>query len=207
MKCFATMRGACLLSILLGAPASASILLNISSALSAGDPTELSRLSRSGVPSDWSTTKAYPGVVNPTIAYHYETFAVNVGVANYVQISVDDPNSAIFASAYSGSYLPAAPATNYLGDDGGTGNFTGNQPSFFQIIVPINGNLVVLVNDVSTTNGGIGKAFGILVEGFIDSNFDEPPTTTPEPAAILLSSAGIGFLLLIRRRQLRHHQQ
>ena len=43
-------------------PAMATDLFSVSSTLKSSDPTQLGRLSRSGVPSDWSATKAFPGI-------------------------------------------------------------------------------------------------------------------------------------------------
>src|SRR4051812_16848812 len=63
-------------------------------ALKTTDPTQLGRLSRSLIPSDWSAQKAFPGVLNPAISYHYETFAVPVSPFPYLQISFDDFSNA-----------------------------------------------------------------------------------------------------------------
>jgi hypothetical protein len=41
--------------------------------IGAGDPTQLGRINRNSVLSDWSAPKAFPGTVNPTTAYHYTT--------------------------------------------------------------------------------------------------------------------------------------
>src|SRR5262245_12290210 len=105
--------------------AQASSLLDVTGALSLSDPTQLGRLSRDGVPSDWSVEKAFPGVINTTTAYHYEAFLIDVGVADFVQISADTNSVNLFFSAYDTAYLPnsaGAPNlgfdTNYLGDAG-----------------------------------------------------------------------------------------
>ena len=187
--------------------ASGSVLLNVSSTLASTDPTQLGRLSRSGVPSDWSTLKSFPGIVNVSTLYHYTTFTLNVLTAAYLQISIDDPSTSFFASAYLGAYTPLSLATNrgldinYLGDAGSSGNAFGTDPGFFQIVVPQNRNLVVVINE-PVSNGGIGRPFNLLVEGFSDTSFTDP-VATPEPATLLLSAAGIGVLACVRRRRFK----
>src|SRR6266478_4535617 len=84
---------------------SGSVLLDITSTgLKSTDPTQLGRISRDGITSDWSTPKAFPGVFNPTTVYNYEIFTVNVGATPYIQVSFDDPATTEFVSAYRGSY-------------------------------------------------------------------------------------------------------
>lgn len=176
-------------------------------ALVAGDPTQLGRLTRTGVASDWSTNKAFPGVTNPNTSVHYRTYlidALSFGTP-FIQIDVDDPMAAIFVSAYLDSYNPDSVAANrgldihYRGDDGSTGNpFT--DPGFFQVTIPAGHTLVLVINDPSTNNAGLGKNFDVLVEGFTDTQFTDP---VPEPASILLGGAGLGCLALLRLRRKR----
>src|SRR4051812_18105577 len=105
------------------------------------DPLQTSRLSRTGVPSDWSAPKPFPGIVNPTIAYHYEAFVLPSILYPYVQITMDDISGTAqtFASAYINSYAPNNTApnfgldTNYLGDAGSSGNYFGTDPRAFQV--------------------------------------------------------------------------
>lgn len=85
--------------------------------IGAGDPTELGRLSRSGVPSDWSVQKAFPGVINTTTSYHYTTLDLNLPVLSapfndeiYIQIDVDSASLNTFLSAYLNTYNPVSPA-------------------------------------------------------------------------------------------------
>jgi hypothetical protein len=209
MKLFRRLGQSAVLAGLLCSVASAAVLLDVTSALKPTDPTQLGRLSRAQPASDWSTQKPFPGIVNPTVSYHFETFIVNVGITPFIQITVDDPAAATFTSAYLNAYLPNPTApnrgldTNYRGDLGASGDFFGTEPTFFQVIIPQGNNLVVVVNDVSNTNGGLGIPFHILVEGFTDSEFTEP---TPEPAAMLLSATGFGALALVgflRRKRSR----
>jgi hypothetical protein len=197
-------------ALVLASAAQAAVIFDTgTTSLVMGDPTQLGRLTRTGIASDWSTNKAFPGVTNANTSVHYHTYLIDplsFGTP-FVQISVDDPMAAIFVSAYLDSYSPNPVAmnrgldTNYRGDDGSTGNpFT--DPGFFQVVVPGGHKLVIVVNDPSTNNAGLGKNFDVLVEGFIDTQFTDP-SPTPEPASILLGGAGLGCLALIRLRRRR----
>ena len=188
--------------------AQASIIFDTgTTALVAGDPTQLGRLTRTGVASDWSTNKTFPGVTNPNTTVHYRTYLIDPLSFNapFVQVDVDDPMAAIFVSAYLDSYTPNSMVAtrgldiNYRGDDGSTGNpFT--DPGFFQVVIPAGHMLVLVINDPSTTNAGLGKNFDVLVEGFSDTQFTDP---VPEPASIVLAGAGLGCLALFRLRRKR----
>src|SRR5262249_55260517 len=133
----------------------AAVIANFTSTLSASDPIQFGRLSRNGVISDWSSTEPFPGVINPTVSYHYETFVVNVGFSPFIQIDFDEMGGTtnLFASAYLNSYNPLSMATNYLGDAGLSGNDFGI-PATFQVIVPATQNLVVLINDTTANGAG-----------------------------------------------------
>jgi hypothetical protein len=179
-------------------------LLDVSGALSLADPTQLGRLSRNGVPQDWSGGEPFPGVINTSTAYHYTFFTVNVGDTPFVQIEVDSVSTATFFSAYDTAYLPnsaGAPNfgfnTNWLGDAGTSGNFFGVDPLFFQVLVPAQHNLLVIVNNTMAANVGVGDPFHLTVEGFVDSAFTEP---VPEPATMFLASTGLALLVFKRSR-------
>ena len=181
-------------------------------ALQATNPTQLGRLSRSGVPSDWSAPKAFPGVLNPTTSYRYETFNIPVSPFPYLQISFDDISGTAytFASGYLNSYNPNSAAANrgldvnYLGDAGSSGNYFGTDPVTFQVALPsaATDHLVVVVNDASGITNAVGQDFRILVEGFYDTNFNDT-TPSPEPATVALSGAGFAVAALAAYRRKR----
>jgi len=168
-------------------------------ALSAGSPTQLGRISRDGIISDWSSPKVFPGTINPATSYHYENYLVPIQYFPFIQISFDDVSGQAntFASAYLNSYNPANKALNYLGDAGSSGNFFGVDPIAFQVLVDTGNTLVVVVNDANAAGAGVGQPYRIIVEGFSDTNFNE---ATPEPATMLLSGGGLGVALLLFRR-------
>src|SRR4051812_48492130 len=134
--------------------------------LSAGSPTQLGRLSRNGIIADWSSVEPFPGEVNPTTPYHFQTYDIPVLVFPFLQITFDDISGTAltFASAYKNSYNPANKSLNYLGDAGASGNFFGTDPRVFQVILSPGNDLIVLVNDTSATGAGVGQPYRIIVE-------------------------------------------
>jgi len=195
----AVIRNACLPVFMLAAvmPAcQAAVIADLTSTLSATDPIQLGRISRTGIPSDWSSPKPFPGAINTTVSYHYETFVVNVGFSPFIQIDFDEMGGTanLFASAYLNSYNPLSMSTNYLGD---AGFLASGFPATFQVIVPATQNLVVLVNDTTANGAGIGTKFNILLEGFANTQFDD----VPEPACFLTVGLAICVIAGMRRRK------
>jgi hypothetical protein len=184
--------------------ASAETIAVFSDALSASDPTQLGRLSRNGIPQDWLGSEPYPGEINPTTAYTYKTYVISSSLLSqtpFIQVSFDDALTNTFISAYEGSYSPTSKATNWLGDPGTSGNFFGTDPLFFQFVIDPSKDLVLVVN--STGSAGIGEQYGILVEGFIDTEFNDPPagSPVPEPSTLALLGTGlVGAINMARRR-------
>jgi hypothetical protein len=195
------------LLLLAAGPARAATILDVSGALAAADPTQLGRLSRNGILQDWVGSEPFPGVINTTTLYHYHAYVVNVGTTPYVQVNFDSISVNTFVAAYDTAYLPNSAGTpnfgfdtNWLGDAGLSGNFFGTDPIFFQVLVPLNHNLLIIVNNTGAANLGVGDPFHLIVEGFIDSAYTEP-TVVPEPATLLLGGIGLAAAGLRRRRR------
>jgi hypothetical protein len=91
--------GMCFALLMLTGAAHAIPLLDVTSSLTASDPTQLGRLSRNGVPSDWSMQSAFPGVLNPTVSYAYRTFTIDVQTTSFIQVLVDSLSLDLFVSA------------------------------------------------------------------------------------------------------------
>jgi len=181
--------------------AQAAVLYTGTISLISTDPTQLGRLSRNGIPQDWSGQEPFPGVLNLTTSYHYETISVLVpNWLSYLQITIDSNNANILASAYDTSYTPDPLAANrgldvnWLGDAGGSGNFFGTSPRFFQVIDQTAANsstgfgtALVVLDETTNTGTGLNSPVDVLVEGFSDANFNE----IPEPVTFLLLGAGM----------------
>ena len=193
MRPLSTICRAFVLLLLAAGTARAVPILDVTSALLAGDPTQLGRLSRNGIPQDWANSEPFPGVINPTTVYNYHVYSVNVGITPFVQVSFDSVPANTFVSAYLDSYDPTNLATNWLGDAGFSGNLFGVDPVFFQVVVPINHDLMVVVN--TTALAGLGQEYRLLAEGFIDTEYTEP---VPEPDTLLLSGGGLVLLAVGR---------
>jgi hypothetical protein len=183
----------------------AAPILDTGSIVFASTGTQFGRLTRDGVATDWASPPAFPGVIDAPTARHYETFTVNSGAFPYLQVSFDDPAVAFYASAYLGAYTPVNSAPNYgldvnlLGVPGNSQPF-GN-PSFFQIVVAPFTDVVVVVNELNP-GGGTGLAFGLIVEGFLDTEYNDTlPPAVPEPTSIALVGSGAALLAAFRRKK------
>jgi hypothetical protein len=188
-------------ALLLVSIAQADTLTVFTASIAANDPTQLGRISRNGVPSDWSGLKVFPGIINPSTVYNYHTYSVNSGVTPFIMITIDSVPGNTFASAYLPSYNPSnVPPNNgldvnYIGDAGRSGNFFGVDPVSFEVYVPVHTNFLVVVN--TSANAGIGQPFTITVQGFLDDQF----TSTPEPSSLILLGSGVlAAAGLIRRK-------
>lgn len=183
-----------LCAFLLLTVAAADDLLIVSGALALSDPTQLGRLSRNGLPSDWSGPSAFPGWINTTTTYHYTEYLVNVGVTPYIEVTLDSTAS-VFVAAYFGGYDPTNPAATYWGDAGFSQPF--GMPSSFQVVVPQFQTLTVVINNTAGGNGGVGDPYTLIVQGFLDTQY----TSTPEPSSLFLfGSEALGVAGLIRRK-------
>jgi hypothetical protein len=197
-----------MVAALAAAAGRAEILFDTTSALTLGDPTQTGRLSRNGVPQDWFGSEAFPGVINTTTTYNYHVYEVNVGDTPFIQVDIDSLSANTFFSAYDTSYSPDSAGspnfgfdTNWLGDAGSSGDLDGVDPIFFQVVVPENHELLIVVNNTAASNVGVGDPFHLTVEGFIDSNFTDPSTAVPEPTTVFVCGGGLALMALARQRR------
>ena len=181
--------------------AEATLIFTDTISVTAGDPTQQGRLSRNGIPQDWSGGEAFPGVINPAIAYHYTTLDLDVAALEgtaygaFLQISFDSLTANTFLSAYLDSYDPLNLATNWLGDAGTSGNFFGVDPLFFQVVVPNGHHLILVLNDTTSNGAGLNQSGNVLVEAFLNTNYSD----VPEPRTLELLACGLVVLVAARR--------
>lgn len=199
-------------------PARATAILDTGLVTFTPDGTQFGRLLRDANSSTWGSAKPFPGVTGAPAIRSYDLFAINSDIFSFIQISLDDPAAALFASAYLGAYTPVnvAPnfglSTNYLGDAGLSQPF-GN-PSFFQISVAPFTTVLIPLNEVNP-GGGAGARFNLLVEGFLSADYDDvpdwtptpTPTAVPEPATSILFGSGVAVSALVRKVRQRRLRQ
>ena len=194
-------------ALLIGGAAHADVLLPT-------DPTQVGRLSRNAVPQTWAMDELFPGVINTGINYHYRTYAFNVGLSNYLQISIDSVSANTFFSGYQTSYASTNIAQNWLGDGGGSGNYQFDadpinlvDPRFFNVVAAANSIFLLVVNE-TTPNAGFDQPFSFLVEGFSTTDYQNPVTllpivvaVIPEPSTIALLLAPLALVVVRKRRK------
>ena len=180
--------------VLLASLVHADNLMDVTGALTFNDPQQLGRISRNGIPSDWSQQKAFPGWINTSTTYWYTVYTVNAGVTPYIEVSLNSTAS-VFVAAYFGGYNPSNPTATYWGDAGSSQPFGG--PSSFQVVVPEFQDLTLVINNTAGSGGGVGDPYELIVQGYLDTQY----TNTPEPSSLLLLGSGaLGIAGLVRRR-------
>lgn len=194
--------------LLAGLPAlaGAETISNFNGVLTSSSATELGRPSRNSVLQTWTGAEAYPGVINPATSYAYTTYTFNASLftgAPYVEISVFDTldNGADFVSAYANSYNVNSRSTNWLGDEGNSGNFFGVDAIYFDVILPASSNLVLVLNDSSTL--GLNDPINIEISAYADTSYDDPPVVTPEPSTFVMLGTGLVWAAGMARRRYR----
>ena len=153
----------------------------INGSIDSGDPTQIDRLFRSGIPQTCpaSTTCAIFGDPTPR---HYDSymFTNTTGATQCVTV---DTNTActgtnfIFIAAYLGSFDPNNLCTNWIGDSGGSPN--PDQP--FSFNVDDGQTFVVVVSEVTPEAGCTGYTLTITPETICGGGGSPTPTPTASP--------------------------
>jgi hypothetical protein len=192
-------------------PAQASVILDTGAVTFSPEGTQFGRIARDGEASNWAEPKPFPGVTGAPTPRSYQTFTIDSDVFPFIQILFDDPAAFFVVSAYLGAFAPVnvgptyGLATNYLGDPGLSEPF--GFPSFFQIAAPLHSQIVIVITEL-TPNTGIGMPFNLIVEGFLDTEYNDipdyhPPNPVPEPTTSVLFGSGLALSALARRMRSR----
>lgn len=184
--------------------------------LTTANSTELGRASRSGIPQTWTGEETYTGQVNTGTTYYYTTYDVPLtqfAGPLYLNISVTDVtgDADFFVSAFANSYDPSNRGANWLGDEGSSGEYEFYAPPIpgdsidFEVVLPAGDDLVLLVNStLGGTNGVGGQPYMLDINGFSDTEYDDPipAATTPEPGSLMLTLTGLLGTVGVARRRL-----
>ena len=185
----------------------ATILYSGTMQLTATDASQLGRMTRNNVASDWLAPKVYPGASSMASTFRYTALTLDLGsfaaasgvvYAPYIQVSIDSTSVNTFFSAYATSYSATSQATNYLGDPGASGNIFGVDPQRFRFVMPSTTQTLVIVMNETVVGAGLNQPGTVLVEAFRDSNFTSL-APIPEPASVALFGLGLAALLAVRR--------
>ncbi len=189
------------------APSHATNLYSGTMQLTATDASQLGRMTRNNVASDWSVPKVYPGASSTGSTFRYTTLTLDLGAfaaangavyAPYIQVSIDSTSVNTFFAAYATSYSATSQGTNYLGDSGASGNIFGVDPQLFRFVMPSTTQTLVILMNETVVDAGLNQPGTVLVEAFRDSSFTNL-APVPEPAGVALFGLGLAALLAVWR--------
>ena len=172
----------------------------ISGTLAATDLTQTGRLNRFSPPSACGVAKANPGLAAATGLRYYDsyTFTNTSTAAVCVSASLQATNGVfMYLAMYSGSFVPATPNTNWLGDAG----TSGIQTTFRQLVNA--GQTVVLVVhavNITTTAGGSATpgAYRLSIDGLSPLEYSVDNGTNWQTSNTFSSLAPASYNLVSR---------
>ena len=157
--------------------------------------SQTGRLLRDASPSACTPVKPFPGVFTTSGVRAYDSYTLTntSGSTRCYNVVLTQTGSDLFAVAYSGSFTPADPSLNWLGDAG-----SSNPSSPFSVNVPNGQSLVLVVHEVNP-GAGVGQTYTLT------ANPAPVPVSVPtmsEWAMILFGTilAGSAALYINRRR-------
>lgn len=200
---------------LIGATAAIADPMPLTSNLVTTDPYQNGRLSRNGIPQTVAMDEPYPGTNPSTVGspYHYHVYTIDVGAANYVNITFDVTNAASYLNAFIAAYQSAYYVTSFqkswLGDVGSSEFFGQDVGSFAFTATPFS-QVLLVVNAGSASNAGIGAAnpYTIYAQEAMTNDFSDAfdvPIVSggrviPEPSTLLLL-APLALVVAAKRRR------
>lgn len=177
--------------------------------------TQIGRQSRQAVFQTWAHAENYPGLTATASTFYYKTYtytATQLLGGTYIDVSVFDEQNIgnIFVSAYSSSYNPLSPSTNWLGNEGYSGNLLFNAGTLgdardFQVILPTGSSLILVVNtSAANSTAGTTDLYDIGIASFIDDQGTDATgvAVTPEPSTFVEFGTGLLAMAGVARRRL-----
>ncbi|MEO8432625.1 MAG: FG-GAP-like repeat-containing protein [Acidobacteriota bacterium] len=165
--------------------------------------SQTGRLNRFTPESTCAAPKTNPGLLTASGARAFDSYTFTNCASGPVCVRVNLKETsgganALFSAAYSGSYNPAAPATNYLADQGSS--FPVGAASTYSFNVAAGQTFVVVVHEVNT-GGGAGATYELTVDGMClpcatyagTGCSVSCPTITLSPASLPNAIAGTAY--------------
>lgn len=135
-----------------GGGACESCVPKLTGRFNADMPSTLTRLVRNGIPSGCGSAKICPSVIPGPRLFYRVHLVTNSGPAACVSVVLNDlcraSNLRLHAAAYLGSYDPADPCANYLGD---TGSELIAGSTSFSFAAPQDAVIAIVVSSAVTT--------------------------------------------------------
>jgi hypothetical protein len=121
--------------------------------------TQTGRLVRTGVGSSCGTAKANPGLNDTTPNRRYDAYTFTALSSGCYTVTVTQGASLLYTAAYSGSFVPATPNTNFLADPGSSS--TSMSYSFDAVA----GQTYTIVVHEVTVGAGVGQSYTLNLSG------------------------------------------
>jgi hypothetical protein len=150
--------------------------------ISLGDPTQIDRLFRSGIPQTCPASTSCAIFGDPT-PRHYDSYSFTntTGASQCVTVDTNTPctgTNFIFTGAYLGSFDPNNICTNWIGDSGSS----PNPQQAFSFDLADGQTVVVVVSEVTANAGCSSYTVTVTPETICGGGTPTPtPTATPTP--------------------------
>jgi HYR domain len=126
--------------------------------------TQTGRVSQNAVDSTCAAPKTCPGIASAGVSFTFDSYQFVNDSSSAACVTFTFPaacgvNNAVHPVAYLGSFDPANPCTNYLGDIGHSIN--AGESGAFSVNVPANSSVVLVVHETGTQSGCQGYNFSV----------------------------------------------